>query len=110
MDRTGIIVVTICVILLFLTWPEMPQRPQQPQPVTTSTNAVGTNVVQHPVQPASPLPSTPGIKPSVELESEKLVTLETEDSVYTFTSAGGLKTVGLNHHEAKPSPARTKRM
>ena len=103
MDRTGIIVVTICVILLFLTWPEMPQRPQQPQPVTTSTNAIGTNVVQQPVQPAAaPLPSTPGIKPSVELESEKLVTLETEDSVYTFTSAGGLKTVGLNHHEAKP--------
>ena len=68
MDRTGIIVVTICVILLFLTWPEMPQRPQQPQPVTTSTNAVGTNVVQQPA--AAPLPSTPGIKPSVELESE----------------------------------------
>ena len=103
MDRTGIIVVTICVILLFLTWPEMPQRPQQPQSMTTSTNAVGTNMVQQPVQPAAaPLPSTPGIKPSVELESEKLVTLETEDSVYTFTSAGGLKTVGLNHHEAKP--------
>ena len=81
----------------------MPQRPQQPQPVTTSTNAIGTNVVQQPVQPAAaPLPSTPWIKPSVELESEKLVTLETKDSVYTFTSAGGLKTVGLNHHEAKP--------
>ena len=103
MDRTGIIVVTICVILLFLTWPDMPQRPQQPQPVTTSTNAVGTNMVQQPVQPAAaPLSSTPGIKPYVELESEKLVTLETEDSVYTFTSAGGLETVGLKHHEAKP--------
>ena len=103
MDRTGIIVVIICVILLILTWPEAPQRPQQPQPVTTSTNVVGTNVVQQPSQPtATPLPSAPGIKPSIELESEKLVSLETEDSVYTFTSAGGLKTVGLNHHEAKP--------
>ena len=103
MDRTGIIVVIICVILLFLTWPELPQRPQQPQPVTTSTNAVDTNVVQQPSLPTTtPLPSDPGIKPSVELESEKLVSLETEDSVYTFTSAGGLKTVGLNHHEAKP--------
>ena len=103
MDRTGIIVVTICVILLFLTWPEMPQQPQQPQPVTTSTNAVGTNVVQQPGLPATTTqPSNPGSKPPIELESEKLVTLETEDSVYTFTSAGGLKSVGLNHHEAKP--------
>ena len=99
MDRTGIIVVTITVILLFLTWPEKPQQPQQPQPVTTSTNAVGTNVVQKPAA----APCVPaGYQAIRRVESEKLVTLETEDSVYTFTSAGGLKAVGLNHHEAKP--------
>ena len=34
-------------------------------------------------------------------ESSVSIAIETEDSVYTFTSAGGLKTVGLNHHEAK---------
>jgi len=103
MDRTGIIVVTICVILLFLTWPKMPPPSQNTQTGTTSTNAPVTNLIQQPGQPAVPtLPPELGFKSTVELESEKLVTLETENSIYTFTSAGGLKTVGLRHHEAKP--------
>ena len=104
MDRTAIIVVTICVILLF-TWPALlekvsPTPPAQPQP----TNAPP---IQFPGQTAPPdttplrqaplaqTPSNPDFQPPVKLDSPKLSILETEESSYIFTSAGGLKTVEL---------------
>jgi len=104
MDRTAIIVVTICVILLF-TWPALlekvsPTPPAQPQP----TNAPP---IQFPGQTAPPnttplrqaqlaqAPSNPDFQPPVKLDSPKLSILETEESSYIFTSAGGLKTVEL---------------
>ncbi len=113
MDRTAIIVVTICVILLF-TWPSLLQKispvpPQTAQP----TNAAPSQVTRQTNAPA-PAPATLGqgeptsalnvntIHPPVVLESEKLIRLDTDDSVYTFSSAGGLKTVGLVQHKAKP--------
>ena len=104
MDRTAIIVVTICVILLF-TWPALlekvsPTPPAQPQP----TNAAPIQVPGQTAPPATaPLrqappahpPFNPGFQPPVKLDSPKLSILETEDSSYIFTSEGGVKTVEL---------------
>jgi YidC/Oxa1 family membrane protein insertase len=104
MDRTAIIVVTICVILLF-TWPALmeeisPSPPTQPQP----TNAPPIQVPGQANAPTSaPLGQAPPAQAPVssdfqlpvKLDSPKLSILETEESSYIFTSAGGLKTVEL---------------
>ena len=104
MDRTAIIVVTICVILLF-TWPALlekvsPTPPAQPQP----TNAPS---IQFPGQTAPPnttplrqaplaqAPPNPDFQPPVKLDSPKLSILETEESSYIFTSAGGLSLIHI---------------
>ena len=99
MDRTSVIVVTICVILLF-TWEPLlekisPIPPAQPQP----TNAVPIQVPGQANAPTSaPLtqaPPNPDFQPPVKLDSPKLSILDTEDTSYIFTSEGGLKTVEL---------------
>ena len=104
MDRTAIIVVTICVILLFTWRPLMeeisPSPPAQPQP----TNAPPAQVPGQANTPTSaPLgqaqtaqaPVSSDFQPPVKLDSPKLSILETDESSYIFTSAGGLKTVEL---------------
>ena len=111
MDRTSVIVVTICVILLF-TWPALLEKisPTPPQPIQP-TNAAPAQVTGQtpppaaaPLAQAQPMPVSDAIaiRPPVVLESENLKRIETEDSVYTFTSTGGLKTVALTRHKAKP--------
>jgi YidC/Oxa1 family membrane protein insertase len=111
MDRTSVIVVTICVILLFA-WPALLQKisPTPPPPIQP-TNAAPAQIAgltnapaAAPLGQAQPAPMSDAIaiRPPVTLESEKLKRIETEDSVYTFTSAGGLKTVALNKHKTKP--------
>jgi YidC/Oxa1 family membrane protein insertase len=111
MDRTAIIVVTICVILLF-TWPALLQKisptpPAPPQPtsappiqVSGQSNAPAAAPLGQ--TPPAPVSNTTTVQPPVVLESEKLASIETKDSVYTFTSAGGLKTVALIQHKTKP--------
>ncbi|SVD80620.1 uncharacterized protein METZ01_LOCUS433474, partial [marine metagenome] len=111
MDRTAIIVVSICVILLF-TWQPLleiisptPPRPLQPTNAPPAQVAGQTNApAAGPLGQAQPAPvsNTTTVQPPVVLESEKLVSIPTEDSIYTFTSAGGLKTVALTRHKAKP--------
>jgi YidC/Oxa1 family membrane protein insertase len=111
MDRTSVIVVTICVILLF-TWQPLLEKisPTPPQPIQPANAAPAqvagqTNApVAAPLGQAQPAPVSDAIaiRPPVMLESEKLKRIETEDSIYTFTSAGGLKTVALNKHKTKP--------
>ncbi len=104
MDRTAIIVVTICVILLF-TWPALlekvsPTPPAQPQPTNAAPIQVPGQTAPPTTAPLRQAPPThppfnPGFQPPVKLDSPKLSTLETADSSYIFTSAGGLKTVEL---------------
>ena len=111
MDRTSVIVVTICVILLF-TWPALlekisptPSQPIQPTNAAPAQVAGQTNApAAAPLDQAQPAPGSDAIaiRPPVTLETETLASIETEDSVYTFTSAGGLKTVALNKHKTKP--------
>ena len=104
MDRTSVIVVTICVILLF-TWPALLEKisPTPPQPiqptnappaqVAEQTNAPNTSRYQQ--APLSQGPISPDFKSPVKLDSPKISILESEESSYIFTSEGGLKTVEL---------------
>jgi len=104
MDRTAIIVVTICVILLF-SWTTLlelisptPPRPLQPTnappaQVAGQTNAPAAAALGQ-AQPAQ-VPVSTDFQPPVKLVSEKLSILDTENTSYIFTSVGGLKTVEL---------------
>tara|TARA_B100000745_G_scaffold14690_1_gene10693 strand:- start:1701 stop:3515 length:1815 start_codon:yes stop_codon:yes gene_type:complete len=104
MDRTAIIVVTICVILLF-TWPALmekisPSPPAQPQPTNPPPIQVPGQAnapTSAPLGQAPPAqaPVSSDFQLPVKLDSPKLSILETEESSYIFTSAGGLKTVEL---------------
>ncbi|MDE2643526.1 MAG: membrane protein insertase YidC [Verrucomicrobiota bacterium] len=104
MDRTSVIVVTICVILLF-TWPALMEKisPTPPQPIQP-TNAAPAQVAGQtnapntaPFQQAPPSQGTfsPDFEAPVKLDSPKISILESEESFYIFTSEGGLKTVEL---------------
>ena len=111
MDRTAIIVVTICVILLF-TWRPLLQKisptpPQPPQPtnappaqVTGQTNAPAAA----PLGQAQPNPVSNAVttRPPVVPGTESTESIETADAVYTFSNAGGLKNVSMKNHKAKP--------
>ena len=104
MDRTSVIVVTICVILLF-TWPALLEKisPTPPQPIQPTnappaqvagqTNA--SNTARYQQAPLSQGPISPDFKSPVKLDSPKISILESEGSSYIFTSEGGLKTVEL---------------
>ncbi len=104
MDRTSVIVVTICVILLF-TWPALLEKisPTPPQPIQPTnappaqvagqTNA--PNTARYQQAPLSQGPISPDFKSPVKLDSPKISILESEGSSYIFTSEGGLKTVEL---------------
>ena len=104
MDRTSVIVVTICVILLF-TWPALLEKisPTPPQPIQPTnappaqvagqTNAPNTAPYQQ--APLSQGPVSPDFEAPVKLDSPKISILESEGSSYIFTSEGGLKTVEL---------------
>jgi len=104
MDRTSVIVVTICVILLF-TWPALlekispiPPQPIQPTNATPAqvagqTNAPNTAPFQQ--APLSQGPVSPDFEAPVKLDSPKTSIIESEESYYIFTSEGGLKAVEL---------------
>ena len=103
MDRTAIIVVTICVILLF-TWTSLmekisPTPPAQPQPTNPAPQVPGqaNAPTSAPITQAPPTqaPLSSDFQPPVKLDSPKEYILPMEDSSYIFTSAGGLKTVEL---------------
>ena len=111
MDRTAIIVVTICVILLFthraLLEKISPTPPQPPQPtnappaqVTGQTNAPAAA----PLGQAQPNPVSNAVttRPPVVPGTESTESIKTADAVYTFSNAGGLKNVSMKNHKAKP--------
>ena len=105
MDRTAFIVVSICIFLMYLTWPSPPAPSQRPDSRTNSVSEPSVNPATKQITPATntTLPVDADSMVPVALESEKLVSLETENSIFTFTSAGGLKSVGLNNHKTDPS-------
>ena len=105
MDRTAFIVVSICVFLIYWTWPTLPSKTQRPDGQTNVVSSPSINPSTKQKSPAQNTSSTATVDsiPPVILESEKLVSLETENSIFTFTSAGGLKSIGLNNHKIDPS-------
>jgi YidC/Oxa1 family membrane protein insertase len=111
MDRTSVIVIAACILLIFL-WEPMvvrklyPAKPlpagqtnlvAQPDPSTsrwaqpTEPSQIATPApTPYPTAPAHTAPA-PAINTNI---AEQLIVLETDDAKYTFTShGGGLKTV-----------------
>src|SRR5208282_869082 len=91
MDRTGIIVVTLCVILLGIWFVEQqkyapPPRPQ-PQPVSANTPASTTTTANASAVSPAPAPAT---TPVFDTNTpEQLLVLTNARARYTFTSRGG---------------------
>jgi YidC/Oxa1 family membrane protein insertase len=106
MDRTGIIVVTLCAILLGFWFIEQqkyaPPRPQ-PQPVTnTATAAPAGTANSNDVPPAPGTVSLPVFDTNTP---EELLVITNARARYTFTSrGGGLKLVELLDYPETISP------
>lgn len=112
MDRTGIIVVTLCALLLGV-WFVQEQKYQAhrpPPPVATSTAATAPTPAASPSSTAT----TPVATPWFEVGSnapESLITLTNADARYLFTSrGGGLKSVELSKYPDSISPRWKKEM
>src|SRR5882757_8100984 len=101
MDRTGIIVVTICALLLGV-WFIQEQKYQAQRPPTQqlATNAAAT--AQTPAASPSSTTATSVATPWFDAGSnapESLIILTNADARYTFTSrGGGLKTIELSKY------------
>jgi YidC/Oxa1 family membrane protein insertase len=101
MDRTGIIVVSICAIL-FVTWFVEEQKYQSHlPPPQLATNTVAVAQTSAP-SPSATTPSAPVATPWFGLDTnapEKLITITNADARYTFTSrGGGLQSVELSKY------------
>jgi YidC/Oxa1 family membrane protein insertase len=101
MDRTGIIVVSICAIL-FVTWFVEEQKYQSHlPPPQLATNTVANAQTPAP-SPSATTSSAPVATPWFGLDTnapEKLITVTNADARYTFTSrGGGLQSVELSKY------------
>ena len=100
MDRTGIIVVSICAVL-FILWFVEEQKYQShfPPPASaTNTVAVTQNLTANPPAPTSAPVPTPWFSPGTNAP-EKLIAITNAEAVYTFTTrGGGLKSVELSRY------------
>src|SRR5882724_5305705 len=115
MDRTSIIVVIVCFVLIMLwsfvlmpkLYPVKPLPPGATNALTaavTATNEVATPPVQPPSLEAMPATSTLTANTNVP---EDLVEVTNENARYTFTSrGGGLKLVELVHYPETVSTRR----
>src|SRR5208282_1654327 len=106
MDRTGIIVVTLCAILLGFWFIEQqkyaPPRPQ-PQPVTNTATAAPAGTANSNVVP--PAPGTVSLPVFDTNTPEELLVISNARARYTFTSrGGGLKLVELLDYPETISP------
>jgi YidC/Oxa1 family membrane protein insertase len=89
MDRTGIIVVSICAVL-FVLWFVEEQKYQSHLPQQPATNLVAvaqTSAVNQPATSAAPV-ATPWFSLDTNAP-EKLLAVTNADAIYTFTSRGG---------------------
>src|ERR1700677_796680 len=106
MDRTGIIVVTICAILLgFWYYDSIKyQKYEAQQQALSNTNVVVTGQSPVVVSDASSTTPTPGFSISTNAP-EKPLTLTNSGARYVFTSrGGGIKSVGLLNYPETISP------
>jgi len=106
MDRTGIIVVSICVILLGFWFVEQQKYYSHLPQTPLNTNVVAG--VQATTANSSPVVSAPGtfLTPAFDTNApEDLIAITNADARYTFTSrSGGLKSVELLKYPETVSP------
>ncbi len=109
MDRTGIIVVTLCVVLLGFWFVEQNKFAQE-QARFAATNQMARATATNPANPAYPL-NAPVSQPNTTLPvfdtnaPEELLVLTNARARYTFTSrGGGLKSVELLDYPETISP------
>ena len=125
MDRKSILILVVCFALMML-WPAMVNRMFPPPPASARTNlvasATGTNAAVGAAgtnraattngivaPPSITLPASPVAAWIPPTGPEQTLTLETPESVYTFTShGGGVKSVALKHHPEAVACGRAK--
>jgi YidC/Oxa1 family membrane protein insertase len=106
MDRTGIIVVTFCAILLGVWYYESVKYDAYiaHQRALSNTNSVATEQSPSPISAAGATTAIPGFSLSTNAP-EKTITLTNGDARYVFTSrGGGIKSVGLLNYPETISP------
>ena len=109
MDRTGIIVVTLCVILLGLWFIEQqknyPHPPPQPVANTNITTTAAAQTVTANSNAVSPPPNVVPVPVFDTNTPEELLVITNARARYTFTSrGGGLKSVELLDYPETVSP------
>ena len=99
MDRTGIIVVTLCALLLGAWFIQQQKYQAQRPPPAPSTGTVAPAAAPAPLAPAAAAAlATPWFDPGTGAP-ETLITLTNTEARYTFSSrGGGLKSVQLSHY------------
>ena len=115
MDRTGIIVVTLCVILLGLWFIEQqknyPHPPPQPVANTNITTTAAAQTVTANSNAVSPPPNVVPVPVFDTNTPEELLVITNARARYTFTSrGGGLKSVELLDYPETVSPRWKKKV
>ena len=115
MDRTGIIVVTLCVILLGLWFIEQqknyPHPPPQPVANTNTTTTAAAQTVTANSNAVSPPPNVVPVPVFDTNTPEELLVITNARARYTFTSrGGGLKSVELLDYPETVSPRWKKKV
>src|ERR1017187_9449780 len=114
MDRTGIIVVTLCVVLLGLWFIEQQKHyPHPPPPVanTTTTTTAAEQTVTANSNAVSPPPNVVPVHVFDTNTPEELLVITNARARYTFTSrGGGLKSVELLDYPETVSPRWKKKV
>ena len=100
MDRTGIIVVSICAILFVLWFVQEQKYQAQHQPTQLTTNAIATTQTQTASSPTISSTTATVSTPIFDTNApENLVTITNANAIYTFTSrGGGLQSVQLTKY------------
>lgn len=121
MDRKSITILVVCLLLLFL-WPQLVNRLFPPKPVPPSPLGLATNLVESGIPNALDGSNRPVVTPSISMPPspsptwvrpavvEELLSYETPEARYTFTShGGGLKLIELKEHlDAVPCGRRNR--
>lgn len=104
MDRTGIIVVTLCAIL-FVVWFVEEQKYQTHVPPPPRTAGAVSNVTPPATGTTTTTTSPPGLTGLGTNAPESLFAITNSEAVYTFTSrGGGLRSVQLTKYPDTISP------
>ena len=112
MDRTGIIVVTLCVVLLGLWFIEQQKHYPHPPPqvANTTATAAGQTVTAN-SNAVSPPPNVVPVHVFDTNTPEELLVITNARARYTFTSrGGGLKSVELLDYPETVSPRWKKKV